>query len=213
LAESLAATRGPTAAHRVTAWAMVCRQTAFTFTSILHTHPDVAEGFCHLDYRYADLMLQLPATWLYRRAFYSFMIYDRLPALRHVPYANIGRVLSGCPPTMERPREPLGLRAMQQAGAFGRRAIGRIVRSISPARAAPPSLVFEDKALLDEVQECIHSIPMLREVLDVQRCDALLERTRAGTCPSEEILGGLTSLCVSAEILPGAGLRSVRDVA
>ena len=61
LTESFAAVGGPTAAHRVTAWAMMYRQPAFTFTSVLHTHPDVTEAFCHLDYRYTELMLRLPS--------------------------------------------------------------------------------------------------------------------------------------------------------
>jgi hypothetical protein len=39
LAESFAGVTGPSAAHRITAWAMVYRQTAFTFTSVIHTHP------------------------------------------------------------------------------------------------------------------------------------------------------------------------------
>ena len=85
LAESFAAVTGPTAAHRVTAWAMIYRQPAFTFTSVLHTHPDVTEAACHLDYRYTDLMLRLPASWLYNKAFYSYMIYSALPHLRHIP--------------------------------------------------------------------------------------------------------------------------------
>ena len=95
LAESFAAVTGPTAAHRTTAWAMIYRQPAFTFTSVLHTHPDVTEAACHLDYRYTDLMLRLPASWLYNKAFYSYMLYSALPQLRHIPYANTGRLLSG----------------------------------------------------------------------------------------------------------------------
>ncbi len=61
----------------------------------MHNHPDASEAFCHLDYKYSDLMLKLPAGWLYQRNFYSVMIYNCLPKLRHVPYANTGQLLSG----------------------------------------------------------------------------------------------------------------------
>jgi hypothetical protein len=199
LSESFAAVAGPTAAHRITAWAMVYRQTAFTFTSVLHTHPDVSEAFCHLDYRYTDLMLQLPASWLYQRTFYAYMLYAALPHLRHIPYANTGRLLSGQLPTHEIPRESFGRRAVELAQSFGK----RVKRRLMPGRGGAGPLLFRDTALLDEVKECVHSIPQLREVLDVERCDELVARTRAGACPSEEMLGALTSLCKSAVTLGG----------
>jgi hypothetical protein len=197
LGESFAAMTGPTAAHRITAWAMVYRQPAFTFTSVLHTHPDVTEAFCHLDYRYTDLMLQLPASWLYQRRFYSYMMYAELPHLRHIRYTNTGRLISGEPPTHDVPVDSIGRRAVEFAQSFGTRAVRRIM----PDRAGGASLVFRDSLLLDEVEECVHSIDSLRDLLDVERCDDLLARTRAGACPSEEALGALTSLCVSAATL------------
>ena len=217
LAESFAAVTGPTAAHRVTAWAMIYRQPAFTFTSVLHTHPDVTEAACHLDYRYTDLMLRLPASWLYNKAFYSYMIYSALPHLRHIPYANTGRLLSGEPPTHESPREPLGRRTFALAQSLGRRAVGPLYRSVTPARTEALSLPFTDTVLLDEVKECVHSIPLLRDIVDVRRCDKLVEQARAGTTRSDEVLGVLTSLCVSAATLtrecsaPAAENRNHRD--
>jgi hypothetical protein len=95
LIESFRDIGGLTAAHKVTAWELLNRWPAFTFTSVLHNHPEVSEAFCHLDYKYSDLMLKLPEDWLYQRNFYSFMIYNSLPKLRHIPYANTGRPLSG----------------------------------------------------------------------------------------------------------------------
>jgi hypothetical protein len=197
IAESFAGVKGPTAAHRVTAWAMTCRQPAFTFTSVMHTHPDVSEAFCHLDYRYADLMLQLPATWLFQRAFYAYMIHAELPQLRHIHYANTGRLLSGVPPSHDIPRQSRGSRSMAVAWSLGSRIAHRLV----PARGAGASLVFRDVVLLDHVQELLHSLPLLREIVDVERCDRLLARSRAGACPSQEVLGTLTSLCFSAAAL------------
>jgi hypothetical protein len=197
MAESFAGVRGPTAAHRVTAWAMTCRQPAFTFTSVMHTHPDVSEAFCHLDYRYADLMLRLPATWLFQRAFYAYMVHTELPHLRHIPYANTGRLLSGTPPPHDIQPQPRMSRSMAMAWSIGARVANRLL----PARTAGASLLFRDAVLLDQVQELLHSISLLREIVDVERCDRLLARSRAGACPSEEILGTLTSLCLSAAAL------------
>ncbi|HWW88093.1 MAG TPA: hypothetical protein VNZ26_31060 [Vicinamibacterales bacterium] len=207
LAESFANVQGPTAAHRVTAWAMVYRQSAFTFTSLMHTHPDVTEAACHLDYRYVDLMLQLPASWLYRRAFYSFMIYSALPSLRHVPYANTGSLLSGEPPAEDvvvaKPLKPRFDATISRGRSFARRA----VRAFIPARGYAPSMIFRNESLLDEVEERFHSIALLRDILDVRRCEKFLARTRAGSCPSEEMLGALTSLCLSAAVFPNPPSR------
>src|SRR5262252_7632445 len=72
---------------------MMYRQPAFTFTSLIHNHPDVTEAFSHLDYTYCDLMLRLPADWLYKENFYTFMIYNSLPQLRYIIYANTGNLL------------------------------------------------------------------------------------------------------------------------
>jgi hypothetical protein len=213
LAESFASVTGPTAAHRATAWAMIYRQPAFTFTSVLHTHPDVTEAACHLDYRYTDLMLRLPAGWLYHKAFYSFMIYSALPQLRHIPYANTGRLLSGEPLTVESPREPLGQRTIALAQSLGKRAVGPLYRSVIGAPTEAVSLPLTDTALLDEVQEYVHSIPILRDVVDVRRCDKMVEQARTGITRSDQLLGVLTSLCLSAATLTGNVPRSLLKTA
>jgi Asparagine synthase/Glutamine amidotransferase domain len=200
LEESLAESRGPTAAHRITAWGMTHRQPAFTFTSVFHTHPDVTEMVCHLDYRYSDLMLQLPAEWLYGRAFYAYMIYTCLPHLRHVPYANTGAVLSGQLPDLRVKRTRPELDVLTSIYSFGRRALGRVVRAVSRTPRIP-SLIFSDTTLVDEVVECLHSTPALSDIVDVKRCDALLAQARGADWASEEALGSLTSLCLSFRAL------------
>ena len=53
------------------------------------------------------------------------------------------------------------------------------------------------------MKECVHSIPLLRDIVDVRRCDKLLDEARAGTTRSDEVLGVLTSLCMSAATLTG----------
>lgn len=207
LVESLAATRGPTAAHRITAWAMTFRQPAFTFTSVLHTHPDVGEAFPHLGYRYVDLMLQLPAPWLYQKSFYRYMIYRALPKLRHIPYANVGHPLSGRIPTLDIASESTARRLIARASSLGKRAAGRVGRSIRPARPTS-SLLFSDTALFDDVEECLHSSPALRDIVHMKRCERLLAQARTGVFPSEEALGVLTALCVGAgSLLDGTTSR------
>ena len=181
---------GPTAAHRITAWAMVYRQSAFTFTSALHTHPDVTEAFCHLDYRYVDLMLRVPAPWLYKKAFYAYVIHRELPQLRHVPYANTGARLTGRVPTMELPHEALRDRGM----ALGRRAVRKLARML-PGRPAR-WLVMGDPKLQTEIQDRIR-VAALRDVLDVRRCDDFFGKIRSGvyrTGAHEELLGCVASL-------------------
>jgi glutamine amidotransferase-like protein/asparagine synthase len=201
LAESFAAVAGPTAAHRITAWGMVYRQPAFTFTSVLHTHPDVTEAACHLDYRYSDLMLRLPAAWLYDEAFYAYMIYRELPQLRHVPYANTGARITGQRPSLAMPQE----RLVERAQSFGVRAARKVVRMILPRRRRPNRwLVVGDPALMAEVQEILHAEPSLGDVLDVRRCDDFIEKVRSGVYRNhahEEVLGGLASMCFCAVTL------------
>jgi hypothetical protein len=195
LANSFDAVSGPTAAHRVSAWAMVYRQSAFTFTSAMHTHPDVGEAFCHLDYRYVDLMLRLPASWLYKKTFYAYMIHRELPQLRHIPYANTGRRLTGHEPTLEASPDTLVARAR----VFGLRALRKAGRTILPRRAEPARwLVMGDSVLQDEVRDRLHAARSLHDVLDVRRCDDFLDKVRAGVYQDgahEEILGGLVSIC------------------
>lgn len=190
---------GPTAAHRITAWAMTCRQPAFTFTSVLGAHPAVSEVVCHLDYRYTDLMLQLPAAWLYERSFYRYLVFQQLPALRHVPYANTGRVVES-----RRPVTRLGPLARLRHSALGnqsviKRGMGWLRRHLRPAQPNR-SLVFSDPALVSELQEIVHNAPQLRHIIDLDRCDRLLTHARDGVFPAEEALGTLASLCLSLRI-------------
>jgi hypothetical protein len=69
---------------------------------------------------------------------------------------------------------------------------------------APPPLLLGHAALLDSVQEQVHSIPGLADILDVRRCDKLLARARDGTFESDEMLGGLAAMCISSSLLSDA---------
>ena len=59
-------------------------------------------------------------------------------------------------------------------------------------------------ALVPEIQDVLHSVPSLSDVLDIQKCDAFLRNFRTGRYASfahEEVLGGLVSICASARAL------------
>jgi hypothetical protein len=212
LLESFQDLRGPTAAHRVTAWAMVYRQPAFTFTSLIHTHPEVAEAFCHLDYAYSDLMLQLPAEWLYNENFYALMIYHCLPELRHVPYANTGELLSSELRRFDH-REPFAacaktiardlVRTAVLQSSLARSVIGRTRRKRSPSLYL--TLLSGDERLCDEIADCLHSYGRLGQVLDANRCMRFLNMCKAGTFPAgireTELLGSLASMCLAFKYL------------
>ena len=218
LLESFEEISGPTAAHRVTAWVMIYRQPAFTFTSLIHNHPDVMETFCHLDYKYSDLMLRLPAEWLYKRNFYAFMIYNNLPELREVVYANTGKPLSG--EMIEYSyKEPLFKRARSLVGdarryIVHRNAITKKIVQVTKFRHMPPaqpsfaySLFRDDEDLLTEITECLHSYRSLHEILDINKCLRFMDDFKAcnyqGRSQDQQVetMGTLATLCLSIKYL------------
>jgi hypothetical protein len=207
LLESFDELGGRTSAHKITAWALVHRWPAFTFTSVLHTHPDVTEAFCHLDYRFCDLMLTLPAEWLYDRQFYAFMIYECLPHLRHVIYANTGKVLDGrlsAVTVQESPRKSvrslLSITMRQALPSW-------LIERIRPSRRGSPSfhhaLFRSDTKLLKDMEETLHGAGPLRALVDADRCLRFLERFRnddLGELSYDEqadLIGGLATMCLS----------------
>jgi hypothetical protein len=211
IAESFAAIGGPTAAHRITAWAMVYRQPAFTLTSPLYHHPDVTEAVPFLDYDYVDLMLQLPAEWLYRRNFYAFMIHHGAPALRGVVYANTGRPLPGVIRDFGGPwyYERLRLVAGELVPNRLYHELRLVRRRLEPSRPSLPfrlALMLEDAPLMAGIETAIDSHPDLRTIVDAGRFRAFVGRLRQGRgiaarpVDDANILGGLASLCFSAQL-------------
>jgi len=208
LLASFANISGPTAAHRVTAWAMMYRQPAFTFTSLIHNHPDVTEAFSHLDYTYCDLMLRLPADWLYKENFYTFMIYNSLPQLRYIIYANTGNLLPSELMHIDY-RQSLSKRTMLFIDKISRefvhqipsvRKLLRLIRSKIVPPTPPPfyySLLRNDAKLLTEIVECLQSYTALKEVLDTKKCLRFVDNFKAGNLQETELLGGLATMCLS----------------
>lgn len=203
LLESFDDVRGPTAAHKVTAWEMLNRWPAFTFTSAMHNHPDVSEAFCHLDYKYSDLMLRLPAQWLYNRNFYSFMIYHSLPKLRNLPYANTGQPLSGELQQFVYKRR-LMTRTVSFGGQLARKVIKRLLKPIARGpRSFQYCLYRDDERFLADLKECLVSIAPLGEILDSAKCLRFLDDFRSDRLRDlsydrqTELIGSLATMCLT----------------
>lgn len=200
LMESFDTLEGPTAAHRVTAWAMAYRQFAFTFTCPTHSHPDVTEAQPHLGYDYVDMMLRLPAAWLYRKAFYKFMIFQCLPRLRKVVYANTGERLSG--QLVDGNSEDSGSRGYYHSfRTFLGRSLRANVSSRRRGNAFTYNLLRHNSQFLSDVAEIIRSRRSLSEILDVGKCIQFVNGCRAGQMQAgsykedAHLLGTLSTMC------------------
>ena len=193
---------GPTAAHRVTAWAMIFRQPAFTFSGPIHNHPDVTEASPHLGYDYSDLMLKLPASWIYQKTFYKFMIWHCLPRLQDVIYANTGRKL---PERMQEYKISLRKRI---SGAIERRLPAGLLEDYRKSRVKPDKrttfeddMLRSDKKLSADIVEILHSFSGLKELLDVGACQEFVNDYQEGRlcgrsfANDTELMGGLATLC------------------
>jgi hypothetical protein len=211
LLETFAEITGPTAAHRITAWELLNRWPAFTFTSVMHNHPDVSEAFCHLGYKYSDLMLKLPAEWLYQRNFYSFMIYNSLPQLRAVVYANTARPLSGELQRFEL-NQDIKTRTMSFASQLARTVTPiTIKRLLKPISKISPSfhhyLYRDDQRLLGDIRECLYSHPSLREIVDPDKCLRFLVNFKTDNLKDlsygarTELIGSLATMCLTYKLL------------
>lgn len=217
LSESFLEISAPTAAHKVTAWELLNRWPAFTFTSMLHNHPNVSEAFCHLDYQYMNLMLKLPAQWLYERNFYRVMIHNCLPKLRGIPYANTGQLLSS---EIQHYDYDLDLRSRTVgfAAQFARKLIPRkIKRLLKPtpkgARSFSYYLYRDDGKLITGLKECLHSISALREILDADKCLRFLDDFRSDNIThlsydrQTELVGSLATMCLTFKGLSNSELH------
>ena len=211
MVDSFSELGGPTAAHRITAWAMTVRQPAFTFTTPFHNHSFFEEATPHLSYSYTDHMLKLPAEWLLWRNFYSYMIYRVLPELRDVIYANIGRPLSGrletFDPKAAKEAGPLGrVKALIRHVPFYRRV--RTLLSRKAPQAFPSSFDYSvlraDTALLNSTEEML-DLPGVSVLIDRERCRRFIQAFRLGHVQTSSdnddasVFGSLATLCLSVK--------------
>ncbi|MCF7957215.1 MAG: hypothetical protein K9M57_02070 [Phycisphaerae bacterium] len=191
---------GPSAVHKITAWSMQCRQPCFTFTSPIHTHPDVTEASPHLGYAYNDLLLTLPMSWIFRKNFYDYMVYQCMPELRDIIYANTGQCLSG---------------EMQTYAVSLRKKITGIIDTRLPSalvlrrntwrqqRIRQSSFVYDlfrqDDKLYDELRAILYSVSGLKQLFKLDGCEKFIADFQAGNLhtPSParevELMGSLAT--------------------
>jgi asparagine synthetase B (glutamine-hydrolysing) len=198
LAESFQELDGATAAHKVTAWDIRNRWPNFTFTSVIHDYPDATEAFAHTDYRFCDLMLKLPAQWLYKRNFYSYMIYHSIPELRHVIYANTGSLLDGRIKNFSTKR-PLKDTVKDIVPTS-------LIRRLRPpqkgARGGHYLRYVNDGRLISDAEEVLRGLPSSDTVLNVDKCLQFIRQFKDDRLPVSyevqgELMGSLISLCLA----------------
>jgi Asparagine synthase/Glutamine amidotransferase domain len=202
VSETLGSYDVSTAAERVTLWSIEHRWPHFQFTSPIHNHPVVSESSPFLGYEYNNCLLEVPAEWLYQRNFYFFMIYQSLPHLRDIAYANTGKPLDGRLREF-RYRPNIALRAARQA----RRQIGTLRSLITKekAKAGPEVVRYEghilrsDPRIFEEVRAILENSHPLAEIYDIQKCLSQLDKFEhngdLGPMPNRslEVLGALIS--------------------
>jgi asparagine synthase (glutamine-hydrolysing) len=199
--ESFEDIEGPTAAHRVTAWAMRVRQPSFTFASPIHAHPDVAEATPHLSYSYVDHLLRLPAEWLIDKRFYKYLIWQMLPELRDVRYANTGEKLSEqfqLPKSMS----TTSLRRYgKKALAFPVRYLRRMKRRLVGQQPGFHDELFHgDQMLTESIRQKLHAYDSLSEVFDIPHALTFIDRYQEGKRNRyTELYGTLATACYACK--------------
>ena len=193
--ESLGQMQGPTAANRITAWAMAVRQPSFTFLGPSAQADDLIELSPHLDYAYADHMLSLPADALFQKNFYKHMLATQFAAMAAIPYANTGAPITGQPATVSAwalPLHGVGLRAQAALPAVVREramALYGLADRTFGAKAAYSFFGYltQDRPLMGALTETLAADPWLAEWIDVPRALAFVAATQRAGLRHEEL--------------------------
>lgn len=174
LKETYANASGPTAAHKLTAWKMVHYIPAFSCSGPFNSHPVACRFYPHLGYAYNDLLLKLPAAWIYNKAFYKYMIYHELPQIRHVCYANTGKLLTDSLPLSSLSWVDYKLWALKRRY----RSMLRRKETTQPQQAFEFHVMQENQKLWDDMEEIISSYPELNTFLNVTSIKDYIGRFR-----------------------------------
>jgi hypothetical protein len=171
LRETYASVSGPTAAHKITAWKMAHYLPAFSCSGPFNSNPVTLRFYPHLGYAYNDLMLKLPALWMYNKAFYKYMIYQNLPPIRHVCYANTGQLLQDSIPPTHLPLISYKLWALKRrCKAFFHKA-----SRIEPQQAFEFYFMQKNQTLWSDVDEILASYPELKTYLNITGIKTFIE--------------------------------------
>lgn len=190
--------QGPTAAHKIAAWSQVYFNSGFTFCGCGQSHPEVSGTSPHLGYKYTDKMLRLPASWLYKKNFYQYMIYRCLPSLRDIPYANTGRPLTGRLEAYQIPLKKKIARTIYKRLPYS--VLAKLWER-PPTKAASAVGAFSgDFRLFDQMRQIFADTPFWKEILAPEGCLKFLADYRAGRSAfnclpiDDELFGSLASL-------------------
>jgi Asparagine synthase len=195
--ESYSMLKGPTAAHRFTAWVMDCRLQGFHLINLTRNHPDVNSAYPHLGYRFIDCTLNFPAEWLYKKSFCKFMIYHCLPQLRGIVYANTGKLLTG---NLEFPdavaHSKLSWHSLVDYVPWRLR---KYLGMVEEPYNFDYLLLKEDEAMFSETIDILHSSSSLRSILDIQSCMKFIREFREShdqdsNYRNTRFMGGLASM-------------------
>lgn len=197
MVRSLREMSGPTAAHKISAWAQIHFNCGFTCCG-LGNHPDVSGTSPHIGYEYVEKMLRLPADWLYKKNFYQYMIYRCLPQLRDIVYANTGKPLSG---RMEHYRlSPKKKAAREIYKRLPFSLVSKIWLHTPVKKASAVGIFTSDRRLFAEMREILAGTAAIREIIEPDKCLRFISDYEAGKCTfscipiDDEMFGSLVSL-------------------
>ena len=204
---------GPTSAHRICAAMIRGLWPGTTFSNAYNNHPFATQIRPHLHYPFVDMMLRLPASWLYKRSFYKFMIYHCAPQLRGVRNARTGELLDGrlLPANLTPSFFARDFLRTKARGAWLKAMRLSGLRRLFPFRTDPNTgaitqgrhdyhLFKNDPQLFENLREILASYPVIAEVLDRDRCRAFLDDFQQGRLHHRHLdaevnlLGSLTSV-------------------
>lgn len=197
---------GPTPAHRILTWVMSNMLPNFSMRSGISNHPDVTDAMPHFGYQYTDLMLKLPAEWLYQKSFYKYLIYRCLPQLREVIYANTNEALTGdlTPPDDTTVKQDILCRfkAPRHLSRRYKDYHSRLFK-IYPFHYA---LFKSDNQLLVEIEEILHSSPHIKDIINQSACMSFMKGFKRGRpqinySQDALLLGGLATMCYTFDLL------------
>jgi len=166
-------------ARKITIWALIEGQAAFTFLSPIHTHPDVAESSPHLGCRYAERMLNLTGRELVNKNFYQFMIYHCLEDLRGVRYANSGQTLNS-----ELISRHYPLKRFSRYAGLLTKIRRKVAKRLHSGKGRKPhfhyQMVRSDKKALERTKELLQEHAALRQLFNTGECLSFIRRFEEG---------------------------------
>lgn len=197
--------RSPTAAHKICAWCMTYRQPGFTFTNAHHCHPYMSQIRPHLGYAYNDLILKLPALWLYQKQFYKYMIYHALPLLQSIIYANTNHPLSGKLGPSSRPEWFFKLYSLRRRILAGWKTL--TARSAAKTKSFELALIQQDPEFTRTIEDILLSYPDLKSYFNTDQCIRYIRQVKTNTPPEvrvgriEEPIGYLGAITYLYQIM------------